>query len=52
MFFVCERARKAAANERQPQRAERAMYKERVEAFLPLRATTTAAGSERDVRAA
>jgi hypothetical protein len=27
-LFVCERVRKAAAHERQPQRAERAMYKE------------------------
>ena len=25
-LFVCERVRKAAANKRQPQRAERAMY--------------------------
>jgi hypothetical protein len=36
MFFVCERVRKAAADERQPQRAERAMHKERAEAFFPL----------------
>jgi hypothetical protein len=34
MFFVCERVRKAAAHKRQPQRAERAMYKERAEAFF------------------
>jgi hypothetical protein len=32
--------RKAAANERQPQRAERAMHFERAEALFPLRATT------------
>ena len=35
-LFVCERVRKAAAHERQPQRAERAMYEERAEAFFPL----------------
>jgi hypothetical protein len=29
MLFVCEGVRKAAASERQPQRAERAMYTER-----------------------
>jgi hypothetical protein len=34
------RARKAAANKRQPQRAERATDTERAEAFFPLRATT------------
>jgi hypothetical protein len=50
--FVCERARKAAAHKRQPQRAERAMYTERAEAFFPLRATTTAADPPRDARAA
>jgi hypothetical protein len=33
-FFVCERVRKAAAHKRQPQRAERAMNKERAEAFF------------------
>jgi hypothetical protein len=42
-FFVCERARKAAADKRQPQRAERAICKDRAEAFFTLRATTTAA---------
>jgi hypothetical protein len=42
-FIVCERTRKAAANKRQPQRAERATYKVRAEAFFPLRATTAAA---------
>ena len=51
-FFVCERARKAAATKRQPQRAERAMQTERAEGFFPLRATTTAADSKRDARAA
>jgi hypothetical protein len=51
-LFVGEGVRKAAAHERQPQRAERAIYKERAEVFFPLRATTTAAGSERDARAA
>jgi len=91
-LFVGEGVRKAAAHERQPQRAERAMYKKRAEAFFlsliarcrslrialgkpptlssladerrvgsllrstaardPVRATTTAAGSERDARAA
>src|SRR5215212_7285210 len=44
--------RKAAAYQRQPQRAERAMDTERAEAFFPLRATTTAADSMRDARAA
>jgi hypothetical protein len=39
-FFVCERVRKAASDERQPQRAERAKYTEREEAFFPPRATT------------
>jgi hypothetical protein len=33
-FPACERVRKAAANKRQPQRAERAMYAEQVDAFL------------------
>ena len=33
MLFVCERVRKAAANKRQPQRAERAMHTEGAEAF-------------------
>jgi hypothetical protein len=51
-LFVCERVRKAAATECQPQRAERAMSEEGAEALFPLRATTTAAGSERDARAA
>jgi hypothetical protein len=32
--------------------ARRRTEEERVEAFFPLRATTTAAGSERDARAA
>jgi hypothetical protein len=32
--FVCERVRKAAATERQLQRAERVMHKERAEAFF------------------
>ena len=40
MLFVCEGVRKAVASERQPQRAERAMYEEGAEAFFPLRATT------------
>jgi hypothetical protein len=40
MFFVCEGVRKAVANKRQPQRAERAMCTEGAEAFFPLRATT------------
>jgi hypothetical protein len=31
---ACERVRKAAANERQPQRAERAMHFERADALL------------------
>jgi hypothetical protein len=35
-----KRVRKAAANGRKPQRAERAMKTERAEAFFPLRATT------------
>ena len=53
MFFVCEqRARKAAATERQPQRAERASTQGAGQAFFPLRATTTAADSKRDARAA
>jgi hypothetical protein len=34
MLFVCERARKASATERQPQGAERAIYMERAEAFF------------------
>jgi hypothetical protein len=33
-LFVCEGVRKAAANERQPQRAERAMYTERADTLL------------------
>jgi transposase InsO family protein len=36
-----ERVRKAAAYERQPQRAERAIYKEGAEALFPSRATST-----------
>jgi hypothetical protein len=35
-----KRVRKAAAHERQPLRAERAIYTEGAEAFFPLRATT------------
>jgi hypothetical protein len=35
MLFVCERARKAAADERRPQRAERAMYSERGDTLNP-----------------
>ena len=31
MLFVCERMRKAAADKRQPPRAQRAMYKERAD---------------------
>jgi hypothetical protein len=52
MYFVCERVRKAVANRRQPQRAERAMCEERGEVLFPLRATTTAADTKRDARAA
>jgi hypothetical protein len=37
-----QRARKAAANERQPQRAERAIYMERAEAFLNQRTSQRA----------
>jgi hypothetical protein len=33
--FVCERVRKAAAWERQPQRVERAMYTERADNAFP-----------------
>ena len=39
-FFVCERLRKAAANERQPPRAERAMQYGGSRGGFPLRATT------------
>jgi hypothetical protein len=39
-LFVCERVRKAAATERQPQRAERAMWRERADTPYRLRATT------------
>jgi hypothetical protein len=39
------RARKAAADERQPQRAEQAIYMERADASFRLRATTTSADS-------
>jgi hypothetical protein len=40
-LFVCERVRKAAAQKRQPQRAERATYTEGAEEFFPLRATSS-----------
>jgi hypothetical protein len=46
MFFVSERVRKAAAHERQPQRAERAIHTEGAEALFPLRATEKIRGSE------
>jgi hypothetical protein len=36
MLFVCEGVRKAAASERQPQRAERAMCKEPSRGVVPL----------------
>src|SRR5215211_4686977 len=47
-----KRVRKAAATERQPQRAERAIQNEESGGAFPLRATTTAVDSERDARAA
>ena len=39
-LFVCARVRKAAAHERQPQRAERAMQGERGDTHYRLRVTT------------
>jgi hypothetical protein len=38
--LVCARVRKAAANKRRPQRAERAMYEERADTPYRLRMTT------------
>ena len=50
MLFVCERMRKAAADKRQPQRAQRATYTEgRGHAFRP-RVRTKSVAAKRDPR--
>jgi hypothetical protein len=51
-LFVCERVRKAAANKRRPQRAERAMHRERGDTFFVPERRQSRRHQERDPRGA